>query len=204
MSWSTARTRFLITVGSPSSAGALYYWDTDYGNMQFLSWTNPKLKGQKLSPVRTLRYPARDGTKIPMFVRRPAACAEPCPVIVSLYGGQAGFDPYAQVTHNVYALLRSKARLPGLKVEEAHREALIRGFGLPPDADASDGIVPTLSQPWGEIITAVWADHLDVIGHFDGPYHAPPHVDWLISTTGFRRAEFEVVWERVTNFVLES
>lgn len=32
--------------------------------MQFLSWTNPKLKGQKLSPVRTLRYSARDGTVI--------------------------------------------------------------------------------------------------------------------------------------------
>jgi len=47
-------------------------------------------------------YPARDGTKIPMFVRRPATCDEPCPVIVSLHGGPegqatAGFDPYAQL-----------------------------------------------------------------------------------------------------------
>ncbi len=32
--------------------------------MQFLSWANPQLKGQRLSPRRTLRYPARDGTSI--------------------------------------------------------------------------------------------------------------------------------------------
>src|SRR5262249_40061190 len=36
-------------------------------------------------------YPARDGTKIPMMVRRPAKCAaEPCPVIVALHGGPEG------------------------------------------------------------------------------------------------------------------
>ncbi len=27
VSWNTARTRFLVTVSSPSSAGSLYYWD---------------------------------------------------------------------------------------------------------------------------------------------------------------------------------
>jgi dipeptidyl aminopeptidase/acylaminoacyl peptidase len=37
-------------------------------------------------------YPARDGTKIPMFVRRPPAgtCTGPCPVIVSFHGGPEG------------------------------------------------------------------------------------------------------------------
>jgi dipeptidyl aminopeptidase/acylaminoacyl peptidase len=46
-------------------------------------------------------YPARDGTKIPMLVRRPLKCAEPCPVIVEFHGGpegqsQPGFSPIAQ------------------------------------------------------------------------------------------------------------
>ncbi|NVB79023.1 MAG: S9 family peptidase [Kofleriaceae bacterium] len=48
-------------------------------------------------------YPARDGTKIPMVVRRPAKCAaDPCPVIVQFHGGpegqaRPGFSPSAQL-----------------------------------------------------------------------------------------------------------
>jgi len=50
-------------------------------------------------------YPARDGTRIPIFVRRPAACAtatSPCPVIVEFHGGpesqvRAGFSARAQL-----------------------------------------------------------------------------------------------------------
>src|SRR5262249_48682633 len=47
--------------------------------------------------------PARDGTKIPMFVRRPQKCAaQPCPVVVEFHGGPEGqalpgFNPYAQL-----------------------------------------------------------------------------------------------------------
>ena len=93
VSWNTARTRFLITVGSPSSAGALYYWDTDYGNMQFLSWTNPKLKGQKLSPVRTLRYSARDGTVIEAVLTMPrGGGTKNLPLIVMPHGGPFARD----------------------------------------------------------------------------------------------------------------
>lgn len=38
-------------------------------------------------------YPARDGTRIPMFVRRPEACvhpSKPCPVVVVFHGGPEG------------------------------------------------------------------------------------------------------------------
>jgi len=47
-------------------------------------------------------YPARDGTRIPMFVRRPANCPAPCPVVVEFHGGpesqaRPGFSSYAQL-----------------------------------------------------------------------------------------------------------
>jgi dipeptidyl aminopeptidase/acylaminoacyl peptidase len=47
-------------------------------------------------------YPARDGTPIPMFVRRPASCDKPCPVVVDFHGGpeaqaKPGFNPFAQL-----------------------------------------------------------------------------------------------------------
>jgi protease II len=57
----------------------------------------------KLFAKTTLEYyPARDGTQIPMFVRRPARCDAPCPVVVSFHGGpegqaMAGFSGGAQL-----------------------------------------------------------------------------------------------------------
>jgi len=54
--------------------------------------------------VATLEsYPARDGTRIPAFVRQPARCEPaPCPVVVEFHGGpesqaQPGFSTYAQI-----------------------------------------------------------------------------------------------------------
>jgi hypothetical protein len=78
---------------------------------------------------------------------------------------------------------------------------LRRAYGRIPDAAANDGIVPTLSQLHGELVSAVWADHHDVIGHFNRPGHVPPHFDWMASGTGFDRAQFEQVWTRVARFL---
>ncbi|MGC4000600.1 MAG: hypothetical protein QM767_25400 [Anaeromyxobacter sp.] len=61
-------------------------------------------------------------------------------------------------------------------------------------------MVPTLSQVWGQVIAAVWADHLDVLGHFDHATHVPPHHDWLTSGTGFNRKVFEALWRAVVAF----
>lgn len=115
-----------------------------------------------------------------------------------------GWDPYAQATHNLYAFLYRRARTRPASLSDEHRDALVKAYGLVPGAEAGDGIVPTLSQPWGEVIAAVWADHLDVIGHFDGPQATPPHVDWLISATGFRRPQFAATWTKVTDFLLRD
>lgn len=63
----------------------------------------PEVDISKFADATVEAYPARDGTKIPMVVRRPARCAaDPCPVIVSFHGGpesQAlpGFSPMAQL-----------------------------------------------------------------------------------------------------------
>ena len=38
--------------------------------------------------------------------------------------------------------------------------------GSRPDDRDNDGIVPTLSQPWGRVAALITADHEDVIGHF--------------------------------------
>ncbi len=118
----------------------------------------------------------------------------------------AGIDPGAQAIHAIYgALHRVSATTPKAatpRADPAQRRALRSAYGSVPTAGANDGIVPTRSQVWGRVIGAVRGDHLDVIGHFNDPSTEPPHFDWLTTSTGFDRAGFETVWERVLDFVL--
>jgi triacylglycerol esterase/lipase EstA (alpha/beta hydrolase family) len=118
----------------------------------------------------------------------------------------AGLDPYAQITHTVYEFLYNQTlRMPlnQLPLHTAEQTAaLVQAYGALPGPQACDGIVPTRSQVYGQVIDAVRADHLDAIGHFDQPSHHPPHVDWLISGSGFRRPQFEKLWRDVTDFLL--
>jgi len=118
----------------------------------------------------------------------------------------AGLDPGAQAIHAIYgAIYRVSATTPKAatpQADVAQRRALRSAYGKVPTARANDGIVPTRSQVWGREIGAVRGDHLDVIGHFNDPSTEPPHFDWLTTGSGFDRAGFEAVWERVLDFVL--
>jgi hypothetical protein len=116
-----------------------------------------------------------------------------------------GLDPLGQGSYALYRTLHRlssampPAHLP--RLDSAARDRLARFFGDAPGPGDNDGIVPTLSQVHGEIVHAAWADHLDAIGHFGQPGHEPAHVDWLCSATGFRRPQFEELWNDVARFV---
>ena len=114
---------------------------------------------------------------------------------------RVGLGVYAQATHAVYvALHRISGRTPEPRarlLSPAEADELREAFHKPVGPEANDGIVPTASQLWGEPIAGAWADHLDVIGHFDHPTHVPPHFDWLASGTGFTRPQFERLWSDV-------
>jgi triacylglycerol lipase len=117
----------------------------------------------------------------------------------------AGLSPYAHGSHALYVCISVLAggfprdRLPALLGPQ--RDALAAAFGAVPGRRDNDGIVPSLSQVWGEVIRAVWADHLDVIGHFHHPTHVPPHFDWLTSGSGHSRKDFLATWSAVASFI---
>jgi len=67
-------------------------------------------------------------------------------------------------------------------------------LGEVPSRRANDGIVPLRSQLWGTLVWAGKGDHLDVVGHFDGP---PDHRDWLCSGSGFDRGSFATMMDQV-------
>jgi triacylglycerol lipase len=120
----------------------------------------------------------------------------------------AGLSPYAHASHALYVGISQltgtvpRDRLPVLLPDQ--RAALVAGFSQLPGRRANDGIVPTLSQVWGHVIRSVWADHLDVIGHFQHPTHVPPHFDWLVSGSGHSRRDFVATWQSVAAFLFRS
>jgi len=96
--------RFIqLTLDSAQMAPTTVTWDWRAKKLE--TWrtpTTPEIDVSKFAPVSLEYYPARDGTKIPMFVRRPAKCNEPCPVIAVIHGGpegqaSPGFQPFAQL-----------------------------------------------------------------------------------------------------------
>jgi hypothetical protein len=128
-------------------------------------------------------------------------CARPPGVRTSL---AVGLSPFRQATHVLFAAFhRITARMPATTVGLTHAQQrkLVRAYGRLPDLRDNDGMVPTLSQVWGDVIHAAWGDHLDAIGHFYMPTHVPPHFDWLNSGQRFTLGEFERIWLDVARFL---
>jgi triacylglycerol lipase len=84
---------------------------------------------------------------------------------------------------------------------QAHLKAL---YGDPITESDSDGIVPTLSMPWGKLVAAVEADHLDTLGHFWDSERPRKHTDWLTSGSGMTRFRFRDMVRKVAAFQLDE
>jgi triacylglycerol lipase len=119
-----------------------------------------------------------------------------------------GLDAAGQASHAVYhALYRLAAQMPHTRVpalDAPAAQVLRRAYRGLPTAKVNDGIVPTRAQVWGDVIQAVQADHLDVIGHFSDPSHQPPHFDWITTRSGFTHEKFEGLWSAVIRFMLSD
>ncbi len=119
---------------------------------------------------------------------------------------EIGLQPTDQAQWGLYySLSRLAAGEESVALSQAHRSALRKHYGALPEPAANDGIVPTLSQPWGECIAAVQADHLDIIGHHaHSPGDPERHYDWLVTQSRFVEADFDAVWRKVAAFILAA
>ncbi|WP_394842984.1 prolyl oligopeptidase family serine peptidase [Pendulispora brunnea] len=86
-----------VTVDSGKAPPTSYIYDWKTGSLT--AWhtpSSPEVDGATFAPAKLESYPARDGTAIPMFVRRPEpsrCAAHPCPVLVMFHGGPEGQAP---------------------------------------------------------------------------------------------------------------
>ena len=124
----------------------------------------------------------------------------------SVRGGLSHYrDPYGQALYLAFSLswlltsFGDPRYVPQLSEQQQSR--LSEVFGSLPAVRDNDGMCPTLSQVWGELIHVVNADHLDVVGQFGDQARHGTHVDWLPSGSGFDAQAFEQTWDAVAEFV---
>lgn len=93
----------LVAVGAKSPQRTYIY---DWNTKQLTEWvvpSAPEIDTSHFAISKVESYPARDGTSIPVIVRRPEKCdMHPCPVLVLFHGGpegqaRPGFNPNAQI-----------------------------------------------------------------------------------------------------------
>lgn len=95
----------LSTVSVDLGAGPPRSFVIDWKTKKAVEWhqpSAPETSAARFARAELSSYPARDGAKIPAFVRRPASCERRCPVLVDFHGGPegqatAGYDPRAQI-----------------------------------------------------------------------------------------------------------
>lgn len=97
-----------VTLNAGTSKAPTTSYVFDWQTQKLVQWvvpSTPEIDTSRFAVATLEHYPARDGTKIPMFVRRPAGCEKPaalCPVLVHFHGGpegqsHPGFSTYAQI-----------------------------------------------------------------------------------------------------------
>ncbi len=113
----------------------------------------------------------------------------------------AGWSPYAQTAHGSFVFLHTlAAQWTAAPLDPEHAAALAQRWPDGVTGGDNDGMVPTLSQPWGQVIRCVDADHLDVLGHYGDTDADPPRYDWFTTGTGFGRDLFEATWTDIAHF----
>jgi acetyl esterase/lipase len=99
VSFNANRQRMLVSLDRPDAPSAIYFYDTTEGSLHRLAYQYEKLGMAVLSPVRAVRYKARDGLEIEAIVTLPAGFegeggkkGKPLPFIVLPHGGPWAHD----------------------------------------------------------------------------------------------------------------
>lgn len=116
-------------------------------------------------------------------------------------------SPYAALTAAMYSTLYQFAAqrpriYPYAKPSARQLDLLRAGIDHEIGDGTSDGIVPTLSMIWGDLLWAGEADHLDVIGHFHDDTDETDHVDWITSGSRFTSQRFGAMLDAIVGFQL--
>ncbi len=119
------------------------------------------------------------------------------------------WSPYAAFTAAIYSTLyqfasQESAVYPYARASSREAELLHVGMDHEVNGASNDGIVPTLSMLWGELLWAGEADHLDILGHFHDDQKPKVHLDWVTSGSRFTRQRFGAMLDEIVKFALRT
>ncbi|NDY94594.1 alpha/beta hydrolase family protein [Wenzhouxiangella limi] len=136
--------RAVLFVRGDRNPGEFFLFHTDKLQAEFLAATRPELPKERLSPMRALEIPARDGLNLHGLLTTPADAQQPLPLIVNVHGGpfgitdRWGFNPEAQFfAHHGYATLQVNFRGSGNRGEDFVRKGR-RQWGQAMQNDVTD------------------------------------------------------------------
>lgn len=146
------RSAMLLTLARPESPGGLYYFSLNSGQMQRIAVFNDALKQVPLSPVKTMRYKARDGLEIEAVVTVPKGHeAHKLPVVMLPHGGPwaqdvASWDYLAQyIASRGYLVIQ-----PNFRGSTGYGVGFLRKgegqMGLAMQDDITDGLAWAVAQ----------------------------------------------------------
>jgi hypothetical protein len=138
---------------------------------------------------------------------RYGSIASAAPPPLSLRVARRIRSPYAVLTALLYSTLYQFASqnpkvYPYARPTAREAELLRVGIDHAVNDSSNDGVVPTLSMLWGELIWAGEADHLDVLGHFHDEIQPSAHTDWVTSGARFTRQRFAALLDAISAFQL--
>jgi dipeptidyl aminopeptidase/acylaminoacyl peptidase len=145
-SFSQDRKRIVITTRGPRNPGAYFLYDAAKDSMNAIGKARPDLPAKELGDMLVVKYPARDGTKIPAYLTMPPGKGDKnLPLVVMPHGGPelrdyVDFDPWAQMlASRGFAVLQPNFRGSG-GYGKSFTEAGHRQWGRLMQDDITDGV----------------------------------------------------------------
>lgn len=87
--------RLLLFAGSDSDAGRYYVYDKGKKSLGEIVLVRPELEGRTLASVKSVQYPAADGTLVPAYLTLPAGSSgKGLPAVVLPHGGPSSRDEW--------------------------------------------------------------------------------------------------------------
>ncbi len=119
-SYSKDKKQFIIYVYSATNPGDYYFLDLNSGRLDWFSEVYPGLDDDKLSPMKSVTYQARDGLEIQAYLSLPMGISEDnaknLPTVIMPHGGPFAHDSYGYdywvqfLTTRGYAVLQMNYR----------------------------------------------------------------------------------------------
>lgn len=153
LSGSRDRSRFIVTSRSDVKPASFYLFDRSTGKLEWLADASPWIDPKTMSPVRAVRYKARDGLEIPGYLTVPRSSpGRKLPMVVMIHGGpwvpgdSWYYNPEVQfLASRGYAVLQPNFR-GTTRYGWKHFSSSFKQWGLAMQDDITDGVKWAVEQ----------------------------------------------------------